>query len=290
MNRLLRSIAVVALASSAAFSAFGAATERCNALRSESLIITVRDRQAQDVLAAAARNAASRPDLYRRLWSPAALTHVGIFGDWLAVAYPETEDIEQIWREVDNDPVLREVGLVSVGINGYGGFPVPPPTRDIVEFFNIFTGHYFLSSSAQETRSIEEGAAGAGWQRTGDSFRAVDFDGYHFTDILRVNRLYAPGANSHFYTVDAAECGAIRKVGMGWLLEGTAFWGYMPVNGACPRSGTTPLYRAYNNRWMFNDYNHRFNIRPEIYRQMIDAGWIGEGVAVCVQTHAGAGF
>jgi len=283
----MRAITVVAAGLMVAFgdAAAGAtSTERCSAVRSDSLILGVRDRAAFDALVGAARDPGSNPDLYRRLREPTSV-HPGLFRDWFAIFYPETEDIHQIAREVQGDPVLREAGVTSAGPNGYGGFPAPLPFREVVEFFNSATGHYFLSSSVEETSAIERGAAGAGWQRTGEGFRAVDFDGYFHDDILRVNRLYAPTGNTHFFTVDAGECGAIRKPGMGWIHEGTAFWAHLPANGTCPAKAPTPVYRAYNNRWMFGDSNHRFTVDVEVYRQMIDRGWIGEGVAMCIRTN-----
>ena len=65
----------------------------------------------------------------------------------------------------------------------------------------------------------------------------------------------------------------------GWQYEGTAFYALMPVNGSCP-NGTTPVYRAYNNRWMHNDSNHRFMVTPEM-RFVMSQGWLDEGVVFC---------
>jgi serine protease len=74
----------------------------------------------------------------------------------------------------------------------------------------------------------------------------------------------------------------VRQEDSGWLVEGVAFAAEMPVNATCPSDAPVPVYRLYNNRWMFNDSNHRYVTRPDLYQQMIAKGWIGEGVAMCV--------
>jgi hypothetical protein len=43
------------------------------------------------------------------------------------------------------------------------------------------------------------------------------------------------------------------------------------------------LYRLYNGRAAHNDSNHRFTLKREIYEHMVAQGWIGEGVAMCLQ-------
>jgi serine protease len=55
----------------------------------------------------------------------------------------------------------------------------------------------------------------------------------------------------------------------------------MPIDGACA-AGTTPLYRLYNNRWLYNDSNHRFVSRQDLREKMASQGWIDEGVAMCL--------
>jgi hypothetical protein len=46
--------------------------------------------------------------------------------------------------------------------------------RAMTEYLNdrIGQGHYFITSSFQEAQGIDAGAAGAGWARTGRSWRA----------------------------------------------------------------------------------------------------------------------
>jgi len=73
----------------------------------------------------------------------------------------------------------------------------------------------------------------------------------------------------------------VRRSDPGWIYEGEAFGAAMPEQGQC-EAGMTPVYRLYNNRWMFNDSNHRFVTRPALRDQMVGRGWIYEGVAMCL--------
>ena len=44
---------------------------------------------------------------------------------------------------------------------------------------------------------------------------------------------------------------------------------------------TTAIFRAYNNRFAFNDSNHRYMTSITLYNQMLAMGWSGEGVVMC---------
>ena len=81
-------------------------------------------------------------------------------------------------------------------------------------------------------------------------------------------------------TLDTRECGAVRHGG-GWNYEGQSFGAVAPVGGAC-EPNFTAVYRLYNNRWMFNDNNHRFVTRTALRDQMVAQGWINEGIAMCL--------
>lgn len=159
----------------------------------------------------------------------------------------------------------------------------PPPTgQPTVEFYNINLAHYFLTAVQAEATGIDNGAAGPGWVRTGFSF---DVFANPVTADLKalttspVCRFYAPGANTHFFTVDSAECAQV-KLDPGWHYEGIAFNVQAPQFGSCP-AGTQPIYRVYNNRAAFNDSNHRFITNQATFLQMGDQGWTLEGVVMC---------
>ena len=169
----------------------------------------------------------------------------------------------------------------------FGTFTVAS-TSTVVEYYSEKLDHYFITAGP-EAAILD---AGTGFQRTGQRFKAWLNAGDAPASAVPVCRFYASGPNSHFYTGDPGECemlkaleqkdkSALPKGGPypGWQYEGTAFYALMPVNGSCP-NGTTPVYRAYNNRWMHNDSNHRFMVTPEM-RFVMSQGWLDEGVVFC---------
>ena len=146
----------------------------------------------------------------------------------------------------------------------------------VVEFYNSTLHHYFITASAAEQASIDAGGSGPGWSRTGLSFRSGGSS--------RVCRFYGTpgvGPNSHFYTVEAAECAQV-KLDPGWHYEGEDFSATPPgASQSCP-SGMTQVYRVYNHRAAVNDSNHRYTISAEIFSAMVTSGWNPEGVVFCV--------
>jgi uncharacterized delta-60 repeat protein len=149
-------------------------------------------------------------------------------------------------------------------------------TTGVVEFFNSILNHYFITADPNEAAAIDGGSAGPGWTRTGQTWKSGG--------PARVCRFYgvqaAGGPNGHFYTIDSAECAAV-KLDPGWHFESYDFAGW-PVSspGVC-RAGTIPVKRAYNGRFAQHDSNHRYATSDAIYNQMVASGWSGEGVVFC---------
>lgn len=75
-----------------------------------------------------------------------------------------------------------------------------------------------------------------------------------------------------------------RTTGAGWYYDAPAFHAWPPQpDGTCPASAPVPVYRAYNGRWREGDSNHRYSVRPEVHRAMVEErGWIDEGVGFCI--------
>lgn len=147
---------------------------------------------------------------------------------------------------------------------------------DIAEFHNTVLDHYFMTYEGAEARGIDAGAAGPGWTRTGASFKPGGLD--------RTCRFYGTpglGPNSHFYTVEPAECDAVRR-SPGWTFEGLAFHTTRASSGRCPEP-LLPIYRAYNDGWRTNDSNHRYMRDPALAAGMVARGWIMEGIAFCAK-------
>ena len=157
------------------------------------------------------------------------------------------------------------------------------------EYYNSILDHYFMTSDAAERQSVETGGAGPGWTRTtASAYRVWSSPGTALTPVCRFYGNPQIGANgrrigpnSHFYTIDPAECAAV-KLDAGWVYEGTAFHAVRLDNGACP-GVTRPLYRAYNNGFPAKDANHRYATELAILEAMRASGWSVEGAAMCVQ-------
>jgi hypothetical protein len=95
-----------------------------------------------------------------------------------------------------------------------------------VEFHNTFTDHYFQAAGQGEIDGILAGAAGPGWELTGESFKVwpqMPSD----TTVAPVCRFYgvpAGGPNSHFFTASTSECDIVKRPGSGWFYEGIGFY------------------------------------------------------------------
>lgn len=155
-------------------------------------------------------------------------------------------------------------------------------TTRVIEFYNAALNHYFITADPAEAAAIDGGAAGPGWSRTGETFRSggpnrvCRFYGSPETDAVTGARR---GPNSHFYTIEAAECAAVKE-DAGWRFESHDFNGWPSAGGNCA-AGTVAVKRAYNNRFAVNDSNHRYTINDAVYGQMLASGWTGEGTVFC---------
>jgi hypothetical protein len=145
----------------------------------------------------------------------------------------------------------------------------------VVEFHNSILDHYFVTASSIEAAAIDGGSAGPGWSRTGLTFKSGG--------INRACRFYGTpgvGPNSHFYTLDPAECAQVRR-DPGWHFESYDFSSNPPGPGGVCAAGTVPVYRAYNHRFAQNDSNHRLTTNLTAYNAQVALGWTGEGVVMC---------
>ncbi|MEO8133516.1 MAG: hypothetical protein ABI831_06045 [Betaproteobacteria bacterium] len=176
---------------------------------------------------------------------------------------------------------------------GRGAFTLQPVLDvqfvTVFEFFNSALNHYFRTADPGEAGAIDNGAAGPGWSRTGDNFKAWAAFAYP-NEGRQVCRFYGsvtPGPNSHFYTAAAAECMGLKALTARtansiprWNYEGLSFAIALPGDGGCA-AGQTPIYRAYNQRAAQNDSNHRYTTRFNEYQQLVAQNWAGEGIVMC---------
>lgn len=249
-------------------------TEKCNAdIPNQVTVIGA------SAVAEVAANPQRDPELYRRLWEPRSSRQGLLLGTpYVTLEYEESQDVAQIADDINAEKLN---GVTSVYKEGYGCFAVPYPSTPVplTEYHNTLLDHYFLSSSPQENAAIDSGAAGPGWQRTGETITTVRPD--YCVGSKRVYRFYGPLARSHVFTQDPQECGSVRKAGTGWLYEGVAFGAFKTANGECD-SFHRPVWRLYNNRGAQIDPNHRYVTKQSLVDEMKNRGWTLEGVAFCV--------
>jgi YVTN family beta-propeller protein len=168
-----------------------------------------------------------------------------------------------------------------------GAADIAPVTSGVVEFYNIFLDHYFITADSNEAAAIDGGSAGPGWVRTGNSFKSGGN-----TPVCRFYGSLSPGPNSHFYTLAGTECDGLKALQQStpatqkrWNFESLDFISTPPitngVNGTCP-TGTVPVYRAYNNGSSRGvDSNHRITANRAAIEEVVARGWSEEGVVMC---------
>ncbi len=153
-----------------------------------------------------------------------------------------------------------------------------------------------MTTDADEAVGIDNGSAGPGWTRTGETFKTGGSN-----PVCRFYGSQSPGPNSHFYTVNAAECQTLKNLQFSafdprrltvksWNFESLDFVSIPSVCyvvegcGQCP-SNTVPVYRAYNNGLARGvDSNHRLSTSQAAIAQVVARGWIKEGVVMCARS------
>ena len=160
-----------------------------------------------------------------------------------------------------------------------------PMEAVVVEYVFPEKNHYFLTADKGEIAFVDSGAAGP-WARTGKELKL--WVGKSFGEYNSACRFYNHAAVTHFYTTSKDECNYLvglnpdNDPAKGWVFEAAnAFVARaMDKKGACP-AGTSPVWRLYNKRWMYRDANNRFVGAATEYQDMINQGWVGEGVVFC---------
>ena len=167
----------------------------------------------------------------------------------------------------------------------------PALATTVVEFYNTNLDNYFITADAGEAVAIDNGSAGLGWSRTGNSFNSGGT-----TSVCRFYGSQSPGPNSHFYTLAGSECDGLKQLQAStpatqkrWNFESLDFVSTPASNGTCP-SGTTPVYRAYNNGFSRGvDSNHRITSSQTAIQEVVSRGWSNEGVVMCAPSGTGTG-
>jgi len=176
------------------------------------------------------------------------------------------------WAQEDGAVEAREIETVS---------KLPTAFTDAapmaVEFFNANLGHFFLTATKSEIAALDAGAFNGAWVRTGATIKVGGTTG-----VCRFYGMPPKGPDSHFFTVNAAECEKVMSEYRAWTFENHAFAMTPPVGGACP-VGLIPVHRFYNNPSTSASMNHRYAISTAVMQAMLAQGWIDEGVVMCAQ-------
>jgi len=152
--------------------------------------------------------------------------------------------------------------------------PAGGPLVEIVEYLHREWDHYFVTGIVDELSKLDGGAI-AGWERTGQSFKAWPFGTPGTANVCRFYSTTFNPRSSHFYTPVATECTTV-KASPDWSFEGEVFGVVLPsISGGCP-AGTVSLYRLYNNG-DGGAPNHRYTTSLGLRPLMAANGWVPEG-------------
>lgn len=186
-----------------------------------------------------------------------------------------------------SNSVMQTIYMAN-GPVAFGNFITPSSTvGTVVEFYNSLLDNYFITADLYEASAIDNGSAGPGWSRTGNSFKSGGT-----TAVCRFYGSQYPGPNSHFYTLAGSECDGLKQLQWNtpstqkrWNFESLDFFSSQLVSwyggNYCPY-GTTPVFRAYNNGFARGvDSNHRITSNFAAIQQVVARGWINEGVVMC---------
>ena len=190
--------------------------------------------------------------------------------------------------QVKGDPIARAAAARMAKVAGGNDdrsvfdYSAPsPPTgvqRTVIEYRNDSLDHYFLTADADEAAMLDAGSVVPGWTRTGMAFKASERGAVPGLPACRFFGTPGVGPNSHFYTVDAAECAKVRS-NPDWTFEAIAFAVEAAGVGVCPE-GRVPVTRLYNDG-KGGQANHRYlTSRSEIER-MTGERWRIEGPVFC---------
>ena len=195
-------------------------------------------------IAAVVADPALDPVLHEQLERPIAVHRYITFG-WLDLKYPPLDDARDLKRRLEAKRSEIGIGFVEANDSALCFIPTYEPVA-WVEFYNANLGHYFMTEDAAEIASIDGGGSGPGWQRTGETIPGIKGDNCHpyapnATPLYRFYGTRGLGPNSHFFTADRRECGAVRR-DPGWTFETSPFRVYAPVAGVCTER-STPVHR-----------------------------------------------
>ena len=199
---------------------------------------------------------------------------LGFFAAWVngdAAAKAQLSAVEHVDGGLDDHKVLY--------VDPSGGGTVPGEVVDTIEYYNAALDHYFITAFADEAADLDAGAPVPGWTRTGFAFRSWKSGTGPGNEACRFFGTPGVGPNSHFYTINTAECEKV-KTNPDWMFEALAFRAVEPLATGCAAEYAT-VTRLYNNG-MGGQANHRYLTDPAEINATVARGWVVEQPVFCV--------
>jgi hypothetical protein len=155
------------------------------------------------------------------------------------------------------------------------------PAIDVREYWHRTFDHYFFTADQAEMLAIETGRF-SGWQAppsAGRGFATFIESALGRVPVCRFFSVAFAPKSSHFYAAGQAECDSVKS-NADWTYEGVVGYVYATIGGGvCPQG--LPLYRLYNNG-QGGAPNHRYTVDAFVRLEMIQDGWIPEGLGIGV--------
>jgi len=190
--------------------------------------------------------------------------------------------------QLASDPVARATSARMTSVAGGGDdvlridYFAPAPAgadeRIAVEYYHRSLDHFFVTAEPAEAAMLDAGVIVPGWQRTGFAFKVRHAGDTRGASACRFFGTPGVGPNSHFFTLDAAECAKVKS-NPNWTYEGLAFSTDVPVADECP-ADRVPVTRLYNSG-KGGQANHRYTTSHSEAREQLADGWIREGTVFC---------
>lgn len=150
--------------------------------------------------------------------------------------------------------------------------------RIVVEYYNASLDHYFVTAEPAEIAMLDAGQVVPGWTRTGYAFKSWSPGVATGVPACRFFGTPGRGPNSHFFTIDARECGLVQA-NADWAFEGLAFQALPSGVGVCPPD-LAVVWRLYNDG-KGGEANHRYLTSATEIGDMVGEGWLVEGPVFC---------
>ena len=198
---------------------------------------------------------------------------LAFFAAWVngdAAAKSKLTQVVSVEGGLDDNKVLY--------VDPTGGGAPPGEVVDTIEYYNASLDHYFITAFPEEAAALDTGVP-PGWTRTGYTFHSWKSGTGPGNEACRFFGTPGRGPNSHFYTINTAECDKV-KANLDWTFEAFAFRAIEPLATGCA-APYTAVTRLYNNG-MGGQANHRYLIDPAAIDATVARGWSIEGPVFCV--------